>query len=110
MPQEIAARIALTAVTSSNIKAWGYDIESSTLAVEFNSGDVWHYAAVPFAVAEAFHDAESKGKFYQMKVRGKFTADKMTGPCPKCRHVGWIGERCSACSEFRYTREERKAQ
>lgn len=45
--------IARKPVTSSNLVAVGYDPATSTLAVEFKGGAVYHYGNVP---AQAFDD------------------------------------------------------
>lgn len=84
-------------VESSHIGALGYDVERSVLAVTFKDGHVWHYADIPFELAERFHDSESKGRFYTQQIRGKFPAEKMTGHCPQCGELGRIGERCTDC-------------
>jgi hypothetical protein len=64
--------IALTPIQSSNISGHGYDEASQTLAVQFNSGKVYHYAGVEPGVAKDFADAESKGSFFAKNVRPTF--------------------------------------
>lgn len=101
-------KIAMTPCTSSNIIGFGYDLTRHTLAIEFKSGDIWHYPGVPYDLAEQFSEAESKGKFYVANIKGKFeAAAKMTGKCPACNDKGWIGEACKDCGSQRYVREER---
>lgn len=105
----VAEKIPMTPVKSSNIAEFGYSVERQTLAVKFGSGDVWHYPGVPFDLAEKFSEAESKGKFYYQNIKGKFeAAEKMTGKCPACRDIGWIGEKCEDCGTQRYVREDRE--
>jgi hypothetical protein len=65
--------ISLTPVTSSMLKGHGYDAESKTLAIQFSSGQVYHYANVSQAVAAALADAKSIGSFFGTHIRGKFT-------------------------------------
>jgi len=89
-------------VESSNIAARGYDLERRVLAVTFKSGDIWHYASVPPAKAEEFFAAPSAGRFYKAEIQGKFPAEKMTGPCPKCGDKGRIGETCTDCGTAAY--------
>lgn len=89
-------------VDSSNIAEIGYDPDKLVLAVLFKSGDLWHYAGVPLDIAAKLAGAESKGKFYGAHVRSKFTAAKMTGPCPKCGDKGRIGTRCMDCGTADY--------
>lgn len=104
----MAEKIPLEPVESSNLAAYGYNVETQTLAVQFkSSGDIMHYDAVPLDLALQFGRAESKGKFYAVSIRGKFTSNKMTGPCPACGDRGWIGEACTDCGTQRYVREER---
>ncbi len=85
-------------VESSHIAALGYDVERQVLAVTFKKdGHVWHYANIPYDVAERFHDSDSKGRFYATQIRGKYPAEKMTGKCPKCDALGFIGACCDDC-------------
>ena len=95
-------------VTSSNLAAVGYDLERKVLACTFRSGDVWHYAGVPQELAQACFEAESKGKFYSLHIKGKFAAEKMTGKCDQCGDKGLIGATCTDCGTGTYAREERK--
>lgn len=94
-------------VTSSNISARGYDLERNVLAITFKSGDVWHYGSVPAQLAEDFFSAASAGRFYVANIKGKFPAEKMTGPCPKCGDTGVIGIRCTDCGCADYEKEQR---
>ena len=64
--------IAMTDVQSTNLKAFGYDPASQTLAVRFGPGKVYHYTQVPANLAKQFAEAESKGKAFASMVRGKF--------------------------------------
>jgi hypothetical protein len=56
------------AVDSSNIRSIGYDPETWTLEVEFTTGAVYQYECEP-ELAQAFLDAESKGKFFAQHIR-----------------------------------------
>lgn len=100
--------IALMPVdNSSNITGIGYDVERQVLAVTFKSGDLWHYGGVPFELAEQFHAAESKGRFYAANIKSKFSAEKMTGPCPNCGDKGRVGTTCTDCGTALYEKEHR---
>lgn len=93
-----ALKIPLEPVESSNIAAIGYDAARSILAVQFKGkGDIYHYAAVPVPVAQRLYGAPSIGRFYTDEIKGKFTGQRMTGPCVKCGDTGWDGERCTDC-------------
>ncbi|HBM45827.1 TPA: KTSC domain-containing protein [Patescibacteria group bacterium] len=51
------------AVTSSNIRSIGYDLESFVLEVEFTSGDVYQYYDVPQHLFQELLHASSLGGF-----------------------------------------------
>lgn len=95
--QMIAEKIALEPVESSSISALGYNGAKRIAAVEFKSGEIWHYASVGPDVMLEWYSAGSIGQFYAMNVKGKYAAEKMTGHCPDCGALGWIGERCADC-------------
>ena len=97
-----AIRIIMEPVTSSNLDAAGYDPQRKILAVQFKSGMIYHYAGVEPDLAFELYAAESKGRFYSAHIRGKFSAQRMTGPCAQCGDEGWIGDRCSACGAADY--------
>lgn len=91
-------------IDSSNLHAIGYRADGGnergtfgTLAVEFKSGDIFHYRGVSQELFDQFCLATSRGRFYSLIIKGKFTADKMTGLCPKCGAHGLVGERCEDC-------------
>ena len=94
-------------VTSSNLASVGYDLERQIIACTFKSGDVWHYAGVSPEIAQALFEAESKGKFYSVNIKGKFAAEKMTGPCPQCGDgPGYLGVTCESCGTAAYAPKE----
>jgi hypothetical protein len=63
-------------VKSSNVRSVGYDKETSTLAVEFNGGSVYHYHDVPKEVHENLIASRSVGGFLSSNIRGKFKHSK----------------------------------
>lgn len=65
------------AVSSSNIKAWGYDEGKKLLHIEFNHGGSYAYHDVPKEVAEGFHGAESAGKHFHSAIRGQYDHSKI---------------------------------
>lgn len=91
-------KVPLEAITSSNLAAAGYDSAKSILAVQFKSGIIFHYAGVDLDTATAFYMAGSRGSYYATHIKGKFTASRVTGECPKCgdKH-GYIGDTCTDC-------------
>ena len=94
--------IPLIPVVSSNLQAIGYEPSASILGVQFSSGHIFHYANVPPKLWEGLLESPSKGQFYAREIKGRFTADKVTGVCPKCGDVGMKGERCTDCGTDKY--------
>lgn len=103
-------KIPLHAVRSSNIAALGYDDAKQILAVQFMSGEVFHYAGISDDLATQLLQAESIGKFYHSTIRGKFQAQKMTGPCPECGDSGYVGETCADCGTAFYQDSQQEAR
>lgn len=64
-------------VSSSNIRSIGYDAESMTLEIEFNSGAVYQYQGVPQAEYDAFMNAGSKGKHFNANIKNRFPCVKL---------------------------------
>lgn len=93
---------------SSNIAAYGYDAEKRVLAIRFKSGDLWHYAGISIDLAEQLSVAESKGKFFYANLKGKFSAEKMTGLCPGCGAKGRVGVQCDDCGNALVEKEDRR--
>jgi hypothetical protein len=54
---------------STVIRRFDYDPRTEALDVEFVSGRCYRYAAVPEAVATAFREAFSKGRFVTARIR-----------------------------------------
>jgi hypothetical protein len=103
--------IPAEAVESSNLAAIGYDGARKVLAVTFKSGDVFHYANVAPELALELYNAESKGRFYQQRIKGQFSGQKMTGACPACGDApGIIGVICDKCGDAFYADRPREAQ
>jgi predicted XRE-type DNA-binding protein len=65
-------------VQSSAVAAIGYEPAGKTLEVEFVSGEIYQYSEVPEATFKAFRKAESKGTFFQDRVRGRFPYARVT--------------------------------
>lgn len=58
-------------VESTMAKSIGYDVDSSTLEIEFQSGEIWQYYEVP---EQLFYEMKSVsiGKFFQIKVKNQY--------------------------------------
>jgi len=98
------------AVESSNILSFGYDPSRQILAVEFKSGALFHYAGVGLEVATDFYLAISKGGFFAHEIKGKYSGEKMTGPCGACGANGLVGTRCTDCGSAQHTRIDRRPE
>ena len=57
---------------SSTIASAGYDSALATLELEFVSGDVYHYFAVPERHFVALTSAESPGAYFNAHIRDRF--------------------------------------
>ena len=64
-------------VSSSSIGSVGYEAELATLEVEFASGAVYRYFAVPAAVHVELMAATSKGAFLNRFVRDVFPSARV---------------------------------
>jgi KTSC domain len=59
-------------VESSAIQAIDYDRGRQRLQVTFVSGERYVYRRVPGEVHRAFCEADSKGRFFQAKIRDRY--------------------------------------
>ncbi len=59
-------------IDSSAIASIGYDPDREELEVEFTSGNVYRYFAVPEDVYEDLLRAPSKGRFFGSSIRGQY--------------------------------------
>lgn len=66
-----------TPVTSSNVASIGYDSNTMTLEVEFNSGSIYQYYDVPENVYQEFMRASSKGQFLNANIRLNYRCTKL---------------------------------
>jgi hypothetical protein len=67
--------IAMQPCESSQVKAYGFDHATGTLAVEYKSGGIYHYHDVKADTFNAMRKAKSVGKFIGASLKGvhKFT-------------------------------------
>jgi KTSC domain len=61
-----------TVVISSMIRSVGYDERHSLLEIEFTSGKIYQYEAVPEQVYRGLMSAASKGRFFEDQINGRF--------------------------------------
>ena len=65
----------LNEVVSSNIKRVGY--ENNELLVEYLSGAKYKYKGVPEELFAKLLEAESKGRFMNANIKGKFKYERV---------------------------------
>jgi hypothetical protein len=64
-------------VQSSMIASLGYDANTSTLEVEFNSGAVWQYYDVPESVYYDMINSGSLGKFFHSNIKRQYSESQV---------------------------------
>jgi len=64
-------------VSSSNIQSIGYDSDSMTLEVEFNSGAVYQYQGVPQSEYDVLMNAGSKGAHFNANIKNRYPCVKL---------------------------------
>ncbi len=63
--------------TSSMITSIAYDYTNKVLEVVFCHGGIYEYQNIEQDIFEKFNTAESKGKFFNLDIRPKFTPSKV---------------------------------
>lgn len=56
-------------VSSSNLRAIGYDPDSRTLEVEFLDGGLYRYSGVPASVHAGLMSASSHGSYFDANIK-----------------------------------------
>ncbi|MDK2836975.1 MAG: hypothetical protein PWQ53_310 [Bacteroidota bacterium] len=64
-------------VQSSMIVSLGYEADTSTLEVEFNSGAIWQYYDVPESVYYDMINSGSLGKYFHANIKGQYTESQV---------------------------------
>lgn len=64
-------------VESTAIREIDYDAERAKLLVRFASGERYVYAGVPVQVCRAFIQADSKGRFFQQRIRDRYPYNRL---------------------------------
>lgn len=59
-------------VSSSDLKSVGFDARSQTLEIEFHSGGIYEYRAVPQAIYDALMSAPSHGKYFHAHIKERY--------------------------------------
>jgi len=64
-------------VDSTAISDIDYDAERAKLLVRFTSGERYVYVGVPPEVCHAFVEADSKGRFFQSRIRDRYPFNRL---------------------------------
>ena len=64
-------------VDSTAISEIDYDAERTKLLVRFVSGERYVYVGVPAEVCRSFVEADSKGRFFQLKIRDRYPFNRL---------------------------------
>ena len=59
-------------VTSASLAAVGFDSATQTLEVEFQNERIYRYYGVPYAVFVDLQEADSKGRFFNSRIRNRY--------------------------------------
>jgi hypothetical protein len=61
-----------TPLRSSVLRSAGYDTATAVLELEFASGDVYRYFAVPPSMFKSLIDADSPGAYFNTHISDKY--------------------------------------
>lgn len=61
--------MSMVPVSSSNLKAVGYDAASSTLRIAFLNGGIYEYSGVPSSVHAGLMAASSHGSYFDAHIK-----------------------------------------
>jgi len=64
-------------IESSMIRSIGYDLNNTTLEIEFNSGPVWQYFDFPESLWYEFECTESHGKFFRREILNQYPESRV---------------------------------
>ncbi len=65
-------------ISSTAIASVGYDVATSTLEVEFTSGEIYRYLSVPSAEVLRFFNAESPGAYLNELIKPQYDVVHVT--------------------------------
>jgi hypothetical protein len=69
-------------VDSTSLASVGYDAASQTLEIEFRTGALYRYLAVPAEVHRALMSAESKGRYFSQHIRDRYRFQRVPTRTP----------------------------
>jgi hypothetical protein len=64
-------------IQSSNLRSIGYDSNTSTLEVEFNSGAIWQYYDVLESSYYEMKSSSSIGKYFNANIKGQYSESQV---------------------------------
>ncbi|HEY3989604.1 MAG TPA: KTSC domain-containing protein [Acidobacteriaceae bacterium] len=64
-------------VDSSELRSVGYDLSTSVLEAEFQSGEIYQYCDVPARLVLELLEAKSIGRYFNARIRSKFRFEKV---------------------------------
>ena len=64
-------------IESKMIKSIGYDAQSSTLEIEFNSDAIWQYFDFLESKWHEFEISESKGKYFHREIKNQYSESRV---------------------------------
>jgi hypothetical protein len=71
-------QIARRPVASSMMRSAGYDGDHAVLEIEFVTGTVYRYHAVPRSAWTGLMEAESKGRYFDAHIRDKYPMKRVS--------------------------------
>ncbi len=66
------------AIDSSALRSVGYRDDLALLEIEFVSGEVYRYHAVPHSVHRALMNADSRGRYFVEYIRDVYPTTRIT--------------------------------
>lgn len=73
----LTPKIARRPVVSSMMRSAGYDETHAVLEIEFVTGHVYRYHAVPQREWRGLMEARSKGRYFDAHIRDKYPASRV---------------------------------
>lgn len=64
-------------IDSTMIRSIGYDVNTSTLEIEFNSGEVWQYFDFLESSWYELDASDSKGKFFHHEIKNQYSESRV---------------------------------
>lgn len=62
-------------IDSTAITSAGYDAATAVLEIEFTSGEIYRYFAVPPSIHRGLRAAESAGRFFRERIRDVYPSE-----------------------------------